>query len=153
MKITKILNNDNIIQELKSLDKKSVIKELAEPIARMFSIDRKALTEVIMEREKLGTTGIGDGIALPHGKLKDIDTPAIALGISKKGVNFDSIDGQPSHIFFLLLTPDQATVMHLELLAQISGLLRNASLRKALLTSKNKEEILYIIKNGEENLI
>jgi nitrogen PTS system EIIA component len=153
MKISNLLNEENIISDLKSLDKKEAIKELAEPIAKSFNIDIETLIKVLMEREKLGTTGIGEGIGLPHGKMKELESPAVSFGISKKGVNFDSIDGLPTYIFFLLLTPDEATVMHLQLLAQVSGLLRNKQIREALLTVTDKKEILSIIKNGEDDLL
>ena len=94
------------------------------PVAHITGISREDLMEVLLEREKLGTTGIGQGVGIPHGKLKDLDTPVLSFGLSRKGADFESIDGRPTHIFFLLFTPENSKSLHIDLLAQISRILK-----------------------------
>ena len=107
MKLPQIIDENNIIPELKAKDKKGVLEELAEVISRHEpSIDKGSLVKVLVERERLGSTGIGDGVAIPHGKMNGVTRPIISFGRSKQGLDFDSMDGQPTHLFFLLIAPD-----------------------------------------------
>jgi PTS system nitrogen regulatory IIA component len=103
-----------------------------------------------MERERLGSTGIGGGIGIPHGKLRDLDSLILGFGLSKKGVDFESMDGKPTHIFFLLFTPDNSTGLHLKLLARISRILKNDLFKESLLKAGSSDEILSLIKNEDE---
>mmetsp|Transcript_22082 Transcript_22082/g.10469 ORF Transcript_22082/g.10469 Transcript_22082/m.10469 type:complete len:151 (+) Transcript_22082:746-1198(+) len=150
MKISEVLEKDAIIEDLKSQDKRGVIEELIIPVAASSGIDKEKLIRVLMEREKLGSTGIGNGIGFPHGKLKNLDSLILGFGLSKKGVDFESIDDRPTHIFFLLVTSEDSTGLHLKLLAQISKTLKNEAFRKQLLKATDKDEIMSIIEEYEE---
>jgi PTS system nitrogen regulatory IIA component len=113
MKILDILNKDCIIPELSSKTKKEVLEELTEALSNcMASLNKEALVEVLLERERLGSTGIGDGIAIPHGKIQGLEELILSFGRSSKGIEFDSMDGRLTHLFFLLLVPEISAVVH-----------------------------------------
>lgn len=152
MKILDVLNLDAILSDLKAKDKKGILEELVTPIATITNMNHKELVRVLMEREQLGSTGIGEGIGIPHGKIKGLESMVIGFGLSKKGVDFDSIDGKPTHIFFTLITPDQSTDLHLKLLARISRVLKNDDFRTKLLMATTSEEIYGIIKQEDDNV-
>jgi PTS system nitrogen regulatory IIA component len=103
-----------------------------------------------MERERLGSTGIGGGIGIPHGKLKDLESLVLGFGLSRKGVDFESLDGQPTHIFFLLVTPENSMGLHLKVLARISRILKIDPFKDRLLNAVNGDEIMEIIKEEDE---
>jgi len=151
MKILDNLKKEVIIDDLKSQDKKGIIEELVKPIADLTSIDSKDIVRVLLERERLGSTGIGSGIGIPHGKLKGIDSLVLGFGLSRKGVDFESMDGQPTHIFFLLISPENSAGLHLKLLAQISKILKNDSFREKLLRASHVDEIYETIRNVDED--
>ena len=151
MKILEVLKKEAIIADLKAQSKKAVLEELVKPVAAIAGIDQDKLVKVLLEREKLGSTGIGNGIGIPHGKLKDLEELAIGFGLSRGGVNFESIDGKPAHIFFVLMTPENSTGLHLKLLARISRILKNDAFRERLITAADKEEIYQIIKEEDED--
>jgi PTS system nitrogen regulatory IIA component len=150
MKILDVLHKDAILDNLKSTDKKGVIEELVTPVAHIAGIDHEDLVRVLMERERLGSTGIGGGIGIPHGKLKFLKNLVLGFGISRKGVDFESIDGRPVHIFFLLITPENSTGIHLKLLAQISRILKNNPFKEKLLHAADRDEIISIIQEEDE---
>jgi PTS system nitrogen regulatory IIA component len=150
MKILDVLLKEAILSDMKANDKKGVLEELVTPVARIAGINHDYLVKVLMERERLGSTGIGEGIGIPHGKVKDLESLVLGFGLSKKGVDFDSMDGQPAHIFFLLLTPENSTGLHLKLLARISRILKNNPFKQKLLRATNRDEIYSIIKEEEE---
>ena len=150
MKILDVLLKEAILSDLKADDKKGVLEELVAPVARIAEIDHDYLVKVLMERERLGSTGIGEGIGIPHGKVKDLESLVLGFGLSKKGVDFDSMDGQPAYIFFLLLTPENSTGLHLKLLARISRILKNDPFKQKLLQATHRDEIYSIIKEEEE---
>jgi nitrogen PTS system EIIA component len=150
MKILDALPKEAILVDLKAIDKKSVLEELVTPIAKIAGINREKLVKVLMERERLGSTGIGEGIGIPHGKIRGLDSLILGFGRSQKGVNFDSMDGLPAHIFFLLITPENSTGLHLKLLARISRILKNDPFKEKLLHATNRDEIYAIIKEEEE---
>jgi PTS system nitrogen regulatory IIA component len=104
-----------------------------------------------MERERLGSTGIGGGIGIPHGKLKGLDSLHLGFGLSRQGVDFESMDGRPTRIFFLLVTPENSTGLHLKVLARISRILKNESFREKLLAAENRETIQAIIREEDED--
>jgi len=150
MKISEILHKDYIVPELKANDKKGVLEELVDVICKHEpTLVKEDLVNVLMERERLGTTGIGDGTAIPHGKISTLKNPIVLFGKSTRGINFDAIDGQPVHIFFLLLAPENSTEIHLQVLAKIAKILKNGSLRKQLIEAKTKEEIYQKIVDSE----
>jgi PTS system nitrogen regulatory IIA component len=145
MKILDVLLKEAILTDLKSLDKKGVLEELVTPVARIAGINHEYLVKVLMEREQLGSTGIGEGIGIPHGKVKDLESLVLGFGLSRKGV-----DGLPTHIFFLLMTPENSTGLHLKLLARISRILKNEPFKQKLLHAVTRDEIYAIIKEEEE---
>ena len=149
MKILDVLPREAILADLKAQDKKSILEELVAPIARLKSADLDELVLVLMERERLGSTGIGSGIGIPHGKLKNLDDLVLGYGLSHKGVDFESMDGQPTHIFFLLMTPENSTGLHLKVLARISKILKNETFRERLLGATDRDEIYGIIKDED----
>ena len=149
MKILDVLPREAILADLKAEDKKSVLEELVEPIARLKKANQEELVLVLMERERLGSTGIGSGIGIPHGKLKNLDELVLGFGLSRKGVDFESMDGRPTHIFFLLMTPENSTGLHLKVLARISKILKNETFRERLLASTSGDDIYRIIKDED----
>ncbi len=150
MKILDVLQKEAILDDLKSKDKKGVLDELVAPVARIAEVNHENLVRVLMDRERLGSTGIGGGIGIPHGKLKDLDSLVLGFGLSRKGVDFESMDGRPTYIFFLLVTPENSTGLHLKLLARISRILKNEPFRERLLNAADRDEILSIIQEEDE---
>jgi len=151
MKLSEIIEEEDIISDLKASDKKSVLEELAEVISNHEpSINKKDIVKVLMERERLGTTGIGDGVAIPHGKLNGVRQPLISFGRSKKGMDFDAMDGQPAYLFFLLIAPENSSGIHLEILARIAKILKNSAFRKKLMESGTREECYQTIIQSDE---
>jgi PTS system nitrogen regulatory IIA component len=153
MKITELLSPATITANMQATDKNSALLELTEAIvAHSDNLERDEVLKVLHERERLGSTGIGDGVAIPHGKLKNIDNLLLSFGCSKSGVDFDSMDGKPAHLFFLLLAPEESVGVHLKTLARISKLLKNPSVRNALLSAADADELFRIIAAEEEKL-
>jgi PTS system nitrogen regulatory IIA component len=150
MKILDVLPKEAVIDDLKAVDKKGVLEELAVPVAKISGINHEDLVKVLMEREQLGSTGIGDGIGIPHGKVKGLNSLILGFGLSQKGVDFDSMDGLPAHLFFLLITPENSTGLHLKLLARISKMLKNDIFKEKLFRATSTDEIYSIIKEEEE---
>lgn len=152
MKIADVLQKEAVLTDLKSRDKKGVIEEMVIPAARIAGMKTRELVRVLMDRERLGSTGIGGGIGIPHGKLKGIDSLILGFGLSRKGVDFESIDGRPTHIFFMLITPENSIDIHLRMLAQISRILKNEVFRKRLMNASDADEILAIIREEDDSL-
>lgn len=151
MKLSEIIEENNIIPELKAKDKKGVLEELAQVISEHEpAIDKRSLVKVLVERERLGTTGIGDGVAIPHGKLKGVERPIISFGRSKKGLDFDSIDRQPVYLFFLLIAPDNSSGIHLQVLAKIAKILKSSAFRKRLREIGTRKELYRTIVQADE---
>jgi len=150
MKICDVLDRKSILPDLKARNKKGILEELVVPVAEIAGVSQKDLTKVLMERERLGSTGIGGGIGIPHGKMKNLESLVLGFGLSRKGVDFESLDGQPTHIFFLLVTPENSTGLHLKLLARISRILKNDPFKNRLLEAADSDEILGIIKEEDE---
>lgn len=150
MKISEILNKDSIISDLKSTEKQGIIKELSRAVSQAAQAPAQDIETVLMEREELGSTGIGGGIAIPHGKLNAVNGVVVGFGRSKGGVDYDSLDGKPVHIFFLLLTPENSTGGHLKVLAQISKLLKMDHFKQGLKTAETVDDIYDIILAQDE---
>ena len=150
MKILDVLKTEAILADLKAKDKKGVLEELVTPVARIANLDRDDLIRILLERERLGSTGIGGGIGIPHGKMKGLDSLVLGFGLSKKGVDFESIDGRLSYIFFLLITPEDSTGLHLKALARISRILKNDVFKERLLKASDRDEIYKIINEEDE---
>ena len=149
MKISDILTENRVIPELISDSKTDTIRELVKVLPEK-DFDTESLVQVLLEREQLGSTGIGDGVAIPHGKLSNIDKLIASFGRSAKGINFDSLDGKPTHLFFLLVAPDNSAGIHLKALARVSRLFKDGQFRHALLTADKREELFRIIREEDE---
>ena len=151
MNMRDALKESCVIADLKGVTKDEVLKEMASSLKETgFISNVEEAVNVILERERLGSTGIGDGIAIPHGKMKGIDHILCAFGRSKEGVDFDAVDGKPVHILFLLLAPEDSAGLHIQMLSRISRILRDPSLRKRL-AEQGKQKDLYTDIVGEDD--
>jgi PTS system nitrogen regulatory IIA component len=152
MRLTELLEEDSIISDLKAKNKIGVLEELVEALKKLHpSVDKNALVKVLLERERLGSTGIGDGVAIPHGKFHAINHPVISFGRSRKGLDFESVDGEPAYLFFLLVAPENSASVHLKALAKIAKILKNSSFRKTLMEAQGKKDLYQaIIQNDDE---
>ena len=151
MKIGELMDKRMILPNLSSKAKKEVLQEMVACIVRHEKdIDGAELIRVLLDREELGSTGIGDGIAIPHGKVKSIDKLIVSCGRSIEGVDFQSMDGKPTHIMFLLIAPEHSAGVHLKALARISRLLKDGAFRKGLMEAASAEEMYQIIVQEDE---
>lgn len=153
MKLLDFLNEKAISADLKSQDKKAVIQELTDLLIKAGELKpraKAALVKILLNREALGSTGIGQGVAIPHGKCEHVKELVGAFGVSKKGINFDSLDGEPAYIFFLLLAPMESSGPHLKALARISKLLKDKYFRDSLRNAENEKALLKIIKEEDQ---
>jgi PTS system nitrogen regulatory IIA component len=151
MKILDYLKEEWIVADLQGTDKSSVLRELASVLVKPCQGGSlEDLLQVLLEREKLESTGIGDGIAIPHGRLKKLKEFYISFGRSVKGIDFDSIDGKPSHLFFLVMAPENSAVNNLNLLGRIVTLLKDPSFRKQLMEGHSQEELFRSISEEDE---
>lgn len=151
MKITDFLDQRAIKIGLTAHDKEGILRELVDVLAEVKDVgDRKAIVKALLERENLGSTGIGQGIAIPHGKTDRITELVAVLGISRKGVNFDALDGEVVYIFFLLVAPKETAGPHLKALAQISRLLRDSYFCELMKRCQTPDELYELIKREEE---
>lgn len=151
MILSQVLTPEVIELELKSRNKKEVLEEMMDILLKAGKIQSKEpILTNILSREELMSTGIGNGIAIPHAKCSNIESPVVALGFSKEGVDFEAIDKSPVYIIFLLITPEESVGSHIKALAKISRLLKHAHIREELLKVKNKEEILALIRREEK---
>jgi PTS system nitrogen regulatory IIA component len=151
MKISDFLNPELIIPELAAQTKEEVLLELADRIARNFSgVSAEKLLRILKEREKLGSTGIGDGFAIPHGKSKSIHQMIISFGRSRAGIPFDSLDGKPAHYFFVLIAPENSAGDHLKALAKISRFLKNSLFKENLAKAEGQAELQQLIQEQDD---
>jgi len=150
MKILDVLKKEHVNVDLKARDKKGILQELVAPVVQSTGVSHEELVKVLLERERLGSTGIGGGIGIPHGKLKNLSSLTLGFGLSRQGVDFESMDSRPTYLFFLLLTPDNSAGLHLKLLARISRLLKNDDFKQRLMNAGDAEEILTIISEEDE---
>ena len=151
MKILDILVPEAIVPEMRASSKSEALEELAGALAALHpEIERARLVEVLLDREELGSTAIGEGIAIPHGKLAAVTGVVAAFGRSEQGVDFDSLDGSPTRLFFVLVAPEDSAGIHLKALARISRLLKEKSFRERLLAGSGREELFQTIKNEDD---
>ncbi len=151
MKIMDYLNEEWVIPDLKGTDKPSILKELSGVLAKACQASSvEELFQVLLDREKLGSTGIGEGIAIPHGRLKKLKRFYICFGRSVQGVDFDSIDRKPSQLFFLVMAPENSAVDNLKLLSRIVTLLKEPSFKKRLMEARSQKELFQIISEEDE---
>jgi len=151
MKIMDFLDKRAIKLNMESVEKEDSLKELVDVLAETQDIgDKKSILKALIERESLGSTGIGQGIAIPHGKTDRVSELVAVLGVSHKGVNFEALDGEPVYIFFLLVAPKDTAGPHLKALAQISRLLRDTYFCELLRRCKTPDDIYDLIQREEE---
>ena len=156
MKIMDFLSKKAIVMDIKAVKKEDTIKELVDTLIDSGEIDKKyrnKLIEALMAREQLGSTAIGQGVAIPHAKTDGVEKLMAAFGISKKGGNFDSLDGEPAYIFFLLLAPQDSAGPHLKALARISRILKDKYFRDKLRNSPDEKAVINIISEEDEKKI
>ena len=153
MKITDFLREEAINVSLTAMDKEGVIRELAHGLVKSGEIkpaEEEKLVPILLAREALGSTGIGQGVGIPHGKSNCVRQLVGAFGLSRRGVNFDSLDGEPVHIFFLLVAPEDSAGPHLKALARISRLLKDRFFREALKEAKDEKQVLRVIQQEDQ---
>lgn len=149
MNLGDLLEKDLILPKLKAGTKKQVLAELVAAAAdKLPELERDTALEVLIEREKLGTTGIGNGIAIPHGKMDHLENIVVVVGRSVLGVEFDALDQKPCHIFFLVLAPEQVAGLHLRVLAHISRLLKEEAFRKAFVEAETGDDLWRLLKGA-----
>jgi PTS system nitrogen regulatory IIA component len=146
MKIIDLLQPESILPEMQATTKKVALEELAKTLVPgPDGLELPKVMEVLLDRERLGSTGIGDHIAIPHGKLPQLSHLALSFGRSLKGVDFDSMDGKLSHLFFMLLAPVNSAGLHLKALAKISRMLMSQMFRENLMKAEGAPELYRLI--------
>lgn len=146
MNVSDFLKVESIVVELKAGNKKEVLEELCEAlVAADASLDRDKMVGILLDRERLGSTGVGEGVAIPHGKMDDLDGLIACFGRSPKGVEFEAVDKKPVHLFFLLFAPANSAGIHLKALAKISRLLKRPLVREGLISVGSKTKLYGIL--------
>ncbi|MBU0548846.1 MAG: PTS sugar transporter subunit IIA [Candidatus Omnitrophica bacterium] len=156
MKIMDFLSKKAVVTDLKSSKKEDILRELVDALINGGEIEKRSrnkLIEALMAREELGSTAIGQGVGIPHAKSDNVKNLVAAFGLSRKGVNFDSLDGEPVYIFFLLLAPVDSAGPHLKALARVSRLLKDKYFRDNLRQCENDKSIIKIIIQEDERKI
>lgn len=146
MKISELLTEDLIILEASAKDKDSIIKEMADVLNKAGKIeDEEKFLEAINEREGLGSTGVGYGIAIPHAKTKAVISPALAFAKSKEGIEYESLDGEKADIFFMIAAPEGGENLHLQTLAKLSRKLIDDDFRESIRKTETKESLMKVL--------
>jgi len=146
MRLEDYLQPDFVIGNLAAESKSEALAELVAPVKALLpDFDAARAHRVLLDRENLGTTGIGDGVAIPHGKMENLEKIVIVVGRSLKGVNFDALDFKPCRIFFVVLAPEHVAGLHLRILAHISRLLSDESFRRAFLAAENAAALWQVL--------
>jgi PTS system nitrogen regulatory IIA component len=156
MKIMEFLSKRAIVMDIKAAKKEDVVREMVDALIEGGDIEkrhRNKLVEALMAREALGSTAIGQGVAIPHAKSDCVEKLVAAFGLSKKGVDFDSLDGEPAYIFFLLVAPQDSAGPHLKALARISRLLKDKYFRDGLRQAVDDKTVIKIISQEDEKKI
>lgn len=155
LKISDVLKSNSIIFDLKENDKKSVLLEMSEYLKEQgFVSNANQFLDVLLERESISTTGVGDGIAIPHGRSNLVTETVVLFGRSAAGVNFESMDGKPVHLFFMIATPENSGNEHLKILAELSGKLMHADVVLKLKNASTYSEIIeaFAIEDTSNNI-
>ena len=151
MKITDFLSVQNVIPTLASREKNAVLREVADGLASAHPpLDKNRVLQVLLDRERISTTAIGEGVAIPHGKLPGVDHVIGVFARSAEGIDFASLDGAPTHLFFVLIAPENAAADHLKALARISRLLKDEVFRRRLMEAKTRQEIFQTIAEEDQ---
>ncbi len=150
MKLNDILIREACIVDMKARTKKEALRELSEVLAgSVKGLDGAGLLDMLLEREKLGTTAMGDGIAIPHARIEALDRLLASFGRSRQGVDFDSVDGKPTNLFFLLVAPGREGSAHLLTLARLSRLLSSPEFRSKLLDVESSDDLFRVLEEEE----
>ena len=153
MNLLDILSLESTIVDLKEESKEDIIAELVNSLPVGDAItDRDQVLQAVLDREKIMSTGIGDGIAIPHGKSAAATELVAAMGTQRRGVDFDALDGEPAFVFFLLVSPANVSGPHIKALARISRLLKNEEFKKKLIDANSAEEIIATIEAAERDI-
>jgi len=151
MRIIDFLSEKCISINLKGRNKREVLEELVDLLVKAGEIeDKEEMVKVLLEREKLGSTGIGEGVGIPHGKTKTVKKLVAAFGRSEKGIDFDSLDEEPTYLFFLMVAPQDSAGPHLKALARISRLLKEKDFREELMRAQSPEVLFAAIRRKDE---
>ncbi len=151
MRIIDFLSEQCININLKGRNKREILEELVDLLVKAGEIeDKEEMVKVLLEREKLGSTGIGEGVGIPHGKTKTVKKLVAAFGRSEKGIDFDSLDEEPAYLFFLMVAPQDSAGPHLKALARISRLLKEKDFREELMRASNPELLFAAIRRKDE---
>ena len=156
MKIADFLDPKAIVFELEAENKKEVLEELCKALVSLdSSLDQDKMVGILLDRERLGSTGVGEGVAIPHGKMENLDRLIACFGRSSKGVEFEAVDKKPVHLFFLLFAPENSAGIHLKALAKISRLLKRPSVREELMSVPSGESLYHILtqEDAEESRV
>jgi len=145
MKIVEFLRPDAVIASLSGQTGQAVLAELAQPLAASTRVEGQRLLEVLLDREKLGSTGIGEGVAIPHGKVAGLPGLMASFGRSPGGIDFRAIDGRPTYLFFALFAPENSAGAHLKALARISRIFKTPAFREAIMKAGSAEDIYRLI--------
>lgn len=150
MRLADALKEENIIADLQATDKRELLDEMVTDLSvKVAGLNRERVLESLLEREKLGSTGIGHGVAIPHGKVKAIDEILVSFGRSRKGVDFNATDDKPVYLFFMIVAPENSTAAHLKILASISHLLKSQEFRTKLRSASSQAELYRLIIEAE----
>lgn len=145
MKIVEFLRPDSIIANLGAATAPAALAELCRPLCATYKLDPQRLLDTLLDREKLGSTGIGEGVAIPHGKVAGLPALIASFGRAPQGIDFRAIDGKPTYLFFTLVAPENSAGAHLKALARISRIFKNPSFRDAILKAGGADEIFRLI--------
>ncbi len=153
MKMADFLDARAVVSDLKATNKKEVLEELCTALVSLHpTLDRDKMVGILLDRERLGSTGVGDGVAIPHGKMSELSGLIACFGRSADGVAFEAVDEKPVTLFFLLFAPENSAGVHLKALAKISRLLKRPSVREELLRVGSKEDVYSVLtrEDGQE---
>ena len=150
MKITDFLSRETIVPALASREKNAALEEMAEYLGSTHHLDKNKVLKVLLERERISTTAIGEGVAIPHGKLNGVERVVGVFARSPEGIDFASLDGAPTHLFFVLVAPENAAADHLKALARISRLLKDEAFRRRLMAGQSSQELYTTILEEDE---
>jgi PTS system nitrogen regulatory IIA component len=146
MKMSDFLDPRAVVSDLKGTNKKEVLEELCSALVTLHpTLDRDGMVGILLDRERLGSTGVGEGVAIPHGKMADLEGIISCFGRSGRGVEFEAVDNQPVCLFFLLFAPENSAGVHLKALAKISRLLKRPSVREDLMNAASKQDMYGIL--------
>ncbi len=153
MKIVEFLQPAAVVDDLSGTTAQAVLGELSRPLAAAHRADPQRLLETLLEREKLGSTGIGDGVAIPHGKVPGLPVLMASFGRSRNGVDFKAIDGKPTYLFFALFAPENSAGLHLKALARISRIFKSAAFREAVLQLDLLNSNFFVFQNAKDHAV